>query len=123
MALAVVLAMLPFYILSRTLVPTLVSFCCQRRWSFYEAKLVSMRPLRVEKTALLMAKTLQATRRYHLRIGERFDRLFEKLHVQYRSGLVWALSHRLIVCVLFAVFCAASFSLFPIPWPRLLSIS
>src|SRR5258708_6258282 len=47
------------------------------------------------------------------RIGERFDHLFEKLHVRYRSALALALGHRLIVCVLFAVFCAASFSLFP----------
>src|SRR6185369_17012995 len=47
------------------------------------------------------------------RVGERFNKLFEKLHVRYRGALAWALGHRLIVCILFAVFCAVSFSLFP----------
>jgi multidrug efflux pump subunit AcrB len=47
------------------------------------------------------------------RIGERFNILFEKLHVRYRGALAWALGHRLIVCITFVVFCAVSFALFP----------
>ncbi|HKG98188.1 MAG TPA: efflux RND transporter permease subunit, partial [Pyrinomonadaceae bacterium] len=109
LALAVVLAMIPSYILSRTLVPTLVRFLLPKEVELYRS--------RAEAEAVEGSDGVEARPKPRgdivWRIGERFNKLFEKLHVRYRGALVWALGHRLIVCVLFVVFCAASFSLFP----------
>jgi multidrug efflux pump subunit AcrB len=114
LALAVVLAMLPSYILSRTLVPTLVRYLLPKEVELYRS--------RAEKDAATASgeegshedKSDSKPRGDIIwRIGERFNNHFEKLHVRYRGALTWALGHRLIVCVLFVVFCAVSFSLFP----------
>jgi multidrug efflux pump subunit AcrB len=106
MALAVVLAMLPSYLLSRTLVPTLVRFLLPKEVELYRS--------RAELDTTSDGKDNSKPRGDIIwRIGERFNQLFEKLHVRYRQALVWALSHRIIVCLVFLVFCALSFSLFP----------
>ena len=103
LALAVVLAMLPSYILSRTLVPTLVRYLLPKEVDLYRS--------RAEGDAAGAGSKPRGDIVW--RIGERFNNLFEKLHVRYRGALAWALGHRLIVCVLFVLFCAVSFSLFP----------
>jgi multidrug efflux pump subunit AcrB len=112
MALAVVLAMLPSYILSRTLVPTLVRYLLPAEVELFrsrgEAEGAS------GENATNDAKPASKPRGDIIwRIGGHFNNLFEKVHVRYRGALTWALGHRLIVCVLFVVFCAVSFSLFP----------
>ena len=114
LALAVVLAMLPSYILSRTLVPTLVRFLLPKEVELYRSRSDVEAPAASGENDSLDGKDASKPRGDIIwRIGERFNYLFEKLHVRYRSALVWALAHRLIVCCLFAVFCVASFSLFP----------
>ncbi|MCM3872151.1 MAG: efflux RND transporter permease subunit [Pyrinomonadaceae bacterium] len=115
LALAVVLAMLPSYILSRTLVPTLVRFLLPKEVELYRSRgAVDAPPAVTGESGSLDGKAGAKPRGDIVwRIGERFNNLFEKLHVRYRGALVWALGHRLIVCILFAVFCVASFSLFP----------
>jgi multidrug efflux pump subunit AcrB len=105
MALAVVLAMLPSYLLSRTLVPTLVRYLLPKEVELYRS--------RAEGEATGGEPGAKPRGDIIWRTGERFNNLFEKLHVRYRSALVWALGHRLIVCVLFVIFCVVSFSLFP----------
>ena len=114
LALAVVLAMLPSYILSRTLVPTLVRYLLPKEVELYRSRAeVDAAGASGEKGSSDDKAGSKPRGDIVWRVGERFNHLFEKLHVRYRGALVWALGHRLIVCVLFAVFCAASFSLFP----------
>jgi multidrug efflux pump subunit AcrB len=114
LALAVVLAMLPSYILSRTLVPTMVRYLLPKEVELYRSRAGLDAPTANEENDSDNGKAASKPRGDIIwRIGERFDHLFEKVHVRYRGTLVWVLGHRLIVCVLFVVFCAASFSLFP----------
>jgi multidrug efflux pump subunit AcrB len=114
MALAVVLAMLPSYLLSRTLVPTLVRYLLPKEVELYKSSAESDAAGASEEKDSQDGKGGSKPRGDIVwRIGERFNNLFEKLHLRYRGALVWALGHRLIVCVLFVVFCAVSFGLFP----------
>lgn len=103
LALAVVLAMLPSYLLSRTLVPTLVRFLLPKEVELYRSRAESDAGSSTEKPRGDIV----------WRIGERFNRLFEKLHARYHAALVWALDHRVIVCAVFAIFCVVSFSIAP----------
>jgi multidrug efflux pump subunit AcrB len=113
LAMAVVFAMLPSYILSRTLVPTLIRYLLPP-----EVELYRSRAGHTEGEAGgddQPNPPAAPARRGDIiwRIGERFDRLFEKLHVRYRRSLAWGLGHRFLVCALFVIFCAVSFALFP----------
>ena len=105
LALAVVFAMLPSYLLSRTLVPTLVRFLLPKEVELYRSRGESQADAGVAKE--------KPRGDIVWRLGERFNRLFGKLHQRYHATLVWALDHRLIVCAVFAVFCAVSFSIAP----------
>jgi len=113
MALAVVLAMLPSYLLSRTLVPTLVRYLLPKEVDLYRARGEAEAAAASGDTAPDSKASPKLRGDIIWRVGERFNKLFEKLHVRYRGALAWALGHRIIVCILFAVFCAVSFSLFP----------
>jgi multidrug efflux pump subunit AcrB len=113
MALAVVLAMLPSYILSRTLVPTLVRFLLPKEVELYRSRSEAEAGASEENGAADSKASSKPRGDIVWRLGERFNKLFEKLHVRYRGALVWALGHRLMVCIVFAIFCAVSFSLFP----------
>jgi len=108
LALAVVMAMLPSYFLSRTLVPTMVRFLLPKEVELYRSR---------AEAEVANADGSQASAKLKgdifWRMGERFNRLFEKVHSRYHNALTWALGHRLIVCVLFIMFSATSFSLFP----------
>jgi multidrug efflux pump subunit AcrB len=111
LALAVVFAMLPSYLLSRTLVPTMIRFLLPKEVELYQSKGAQEAGAArgQEQTAVSAAPRGDII----WRIGERFNRLFDKLHTRYGGALAWALAHRLVVCVVFIVFCAVSFALFP----------
>jgi multidrug efflux pump subunit AcrB len=111
MALAVVFAMLPSYLLSRTLVPTLIRFLLPKEVELYQSKGAH----EASGEGGQEQPTAGAAQRGDIiwRIGERFNRLFEKLHAAYGRALGWALEHRLVVCAAFILFCAVSFALFP----------
>ncbi len=47
------------------------------------------------------------------RIHSAFNKRFEKMREGYKERLIWTLNHRLAVTILFVVFCAVSFCLFP----------
>jgi len=81
MAMAVVFAMLMSYVLSRTLVPTMVHF--------------------------LLKHENSAPNRFTVA----FERGFGRLRASYGRGLAWALHHRAFVVVAFTLFIAASLSL------------
>ncbi|MGE0870064.1 MAG: efflux RND transporter permease subunit [Kofleriaceae bacterium] len=87
MALAVVFAMLMSYVLSRTLVPTMVHYLLAREAMSHHAP---------------------------NRFTAAFERGFERLRTSYGRWLAWALQHRAFVVVTFLVFVAGSLALFPL---------
>jgi multidrug efflux pump subunit AcrB len=129
LAMAVVFAMIPSYLLSRTLVPTLVRYLLPSEAALYRARAGQTEGGAGETDR--QNPTTDHTESGHgennrpnptaaaprgdiiWRIGARFDRVFEKLHVRYRDSLALALDHRLLVCAVFIIFCAVSFVLFP----------
>ncbi len=90
LAMAVIFAMLASYVISRTLVPTLVRYTLE-----YEAKHAHGVPNLLER----------------IHIG--FDRGFESLRERYRDALVWTLAHRRKATLAFGGFCGASLLLVP----------
>jgi len=87
MALAVVFAMLMSYLLSRTLVPTMVHYLLAKE-----------------------ATTTHAPSRF----GAAFDRGFGRLRTSYGRWLAWTLQHRAFVAGLFALFVAGSIAMLPL---------
>jgi multidrug efflux pump subunit AcrB len=94
---AVAFAMLASYLLSRTLVPTLMFY-------FYQAE------RRSEAKRKERGKRESAFRRFHLRFEEGFIRLRER----YELMLEWCLHNRLLFGVVFMGFCVASLALLPL---------
>src|SRR6266540_4772749 len=113
LAKAVVFAMLPSYLLSRTLVPTLVRYLLPSEAALYRARAGHTASGDGENNQPNPTAVPAPRGDVIWRIGARFDRVFEKLHVRYRNSLAWALGHRLLVCAVFVIFCAVSFVLFP----------
>ncbi|HZU96830.1 MAG TPA: efflux RND transporter permease subunit [Planctomycetota bacterium] len=85
LAMSVVFAMLTSYLLSRTLVPTMVHY--------------------------LLANESHDTTSLFGRFHEAFNRGFERLRRVYGGFLAWALDHRAPVAIAFAVFVVGSFTL------------
>jgi multidrug efflux pump subunit AcrB len=96
LGMAVVFAMLASYLLSRTLVPTMVLYL-----------------LASETGARHSNSELPVRRSIFKRIGDSFGAGFLKLTEGYTRTLGWALEHSLIVIGLFLVFAAASLFLYP----------
>ena len=95
---AVVFAMLASYVLSRTLVPTLVMW-------FY-------RHVEYHGHAADPA-SVQLWARPFVQLGNRFEQGFDRFRERYRDLLGWILAHRLAFGVGFLAFCVASFLLVP----------
>jgi CzcA family heavy metal efflux pump len=96
LAMSVVFAMLASYLLSRTLVPTLV-------WYLLRGE------ARAHAESGGPASRPGVFRRIHLG----FERLFETTRDAYRDTLDWAMDHRIVVVVFFLAFTAASAALLP----------
>src|SRR5271165_6971228 len=95
LAMAVVFAMLTSYLLSRTLVPTMMVHLLETEIDFYRQAL----GLKPRRDGLLK-------RAHHL-----FNSLFEKLRFRYMGLLDWALRHRGRVLLAFMSFSIASLGL------------
>jgi len=95
---AVVFAMLASYVLSRTLVPTLVMW-------FY-------RHVEYHGHAADPA-SVQSWARPFVQLSNRFEQGFDRFRERYRDLLGWILAHRLAFGVGFLAFCVASFLLVP----------
>ncbi len=95
LAMAVIFAMLASYLISRTLVPTLLRYSMQR------------------EAALGEEHGSHAGGGWFARLHHGFDDRFERGRLRYRDALGWALAHRRRVGVGFAVFCALSLLLIP----------
>jgi multidrug efflux pump subunit AcrB len=99
LGIAVVFAMLASYLLSRTLVPTMVLYL-----------------LRSEARAKREAREGHAPgrqRSFFRRASDRLERGFERLAEVYAGLLGWALAHPRAVMVVFLAFAAASLCLYP----------
>jgi len=108
LAMSVVFAMLASYLLSRTLVPTMVLYLL--------APEVRARhgAGQVAGTDEVDATRPAPTRRsLFRRISDRFEAGFHRLTAAYERGLGWALEHRAVVLVAFLAFALASLGLYP----------
>jgi multidrug efflux pump subunit AcrB len=94
LAMAVVLAMIASYLLSRTLVATMMHFLLPPEVSLYQGGSES-----------------PTSRSFIWRFHLRFEHYFEKFQKHYRSLLEWALAHRTGVVVGFAIISLASLPL------------
>ena len=97
LAMAVVFAMLASYLLSRTLIPTLVMYLLRDEAKLYhaEGEFVSSSPGLVS------------------RLHNGFNHWFERLRDNYHAALAWALEHRRPVIIAFLGFCLGSFLFLP----------
>src|SRR4051794_35186530 len=98
LALAVAFAMLASYLLSRTLVPTMVLYLLPPEVPLYAAE---------------EQGTQAAGGGPIWRTHQAFNRLFERLRSAYRGLLGWALDHRLVTAAVMLGFAFGSLLLFP----------
>jgi CzcA family heavy metal efflux pump len=94
LSMAVVFAMLASYLLSRTLVPTMVHFLLKP-----EVKIYAMGEENFHGGGLIW------------RVHHAFNGLFENMRHSYRGALAWSLDHRGIVAGVFGLFVAGSMML------------
>jgi len=99
LAMAVVFAMLASYLLSRTLVPTMVLYL-----------LAGQERARQQREA---AGGEARRRSVFGRISDAFEAGFHRLTLAYESALDWALEHRTMVLAVFLGFALASLALYP----------
>ncbi|HEY1783973.1 MAG TPA: efflux RND transporter permease subunit, partial [Pirellulales bacterium] len=102
LAMAVVFAMLTSYLLSRTLVPTMVHYLLAGEVELYGGQSPTGR------------QRSPARRGPIWRFHEAFNRRFERLRRAYGGALAWALGHRLVVLTVCVGFLCASLALFPL---------
>jgi len=94
LALAVVFAMIASYLLSRTLVATMMHYLMPAEVSLYQDE-----------------ENSPQARSWIWRFHKRFERYFDRIQEKYRSLLEWALAHRALVLVAFAIVSLGSLSL------------
>ncbi|HWP46878.1 MAG TPA: efflux RND transporter permease subunit [Candidatus Limnocylindrales bacterium] len=99
LAMAVVFAMLASYLLSRTLVPTLVKYLLPGELRHHQIESGNGHPT--------------TSRNPIWRLHYAFNHQFEKFRNGYRNSLAWTLNHRLVVFILFTTFFVGSMALFP----------
>jgi multidrug efflux pump subunit AcrB len=98
LAMGVVFAMLTSYLLTRTVVPTLVHYLLPAEMALHQED---------EGAGLQAAKSAGVIWRVH----EAFDRRFENFRAGYRRVLAWVLAHRAITGGVFMAFALASVGL------------
>ncbi len=101
LAMAVVFAMMASYLLSRTLVPTMVLYLLRK-----EARLYHADGEFVDESHGLVSGFIG-------RIHNGFNHRFERLRERYQATLEWALAHRRAVTFGFLAFCLGSFLCLP----------
>ena len=91
LAMAVVFAMMASYLLSRTLVPTMVHYLLASEVEIYQ-----------------QGEDGAHANGWIWRTHHAFNRQFERLRNGYHGALVWTLDHRALVCILFGIFVVGS---------------
>lgn len=102
MAMAVVFAMLTSYMLSRTLVPTMVHYLLASEVAMYGGRPEEGQSTTPVKRGLIW------------RVHDRFNHHFDKLKDFYGHCLAWALGNRALVAMTFAGFVVMSLGLAPL---------
>jgi len=102
LGMAVVFAMMASYLLSRTLVPTMVKFLLASEVDMYQDHESEGAPSEVPKNASWI-----------WRIHFRFNAAFERLRARYRGVLDWVLGHAAFSLGCFALFAVLSACLLP----------
>jgi multidrug efflux pump subunit AcrB len=97
LALAVVFAMLPSYLLSRTLVTTMMQGMLGKELDLYQHEIHDS----------------PSKRNIIWRVHEHFEKHFENLRDVYRSLLAWTLHHRALTCAALILFFGGSLFLLP----------
>jgi len=95
LALGVVFAMIASYLLSRTLVPTMMHFLLRPEVSLYQEG----------------AAPTPQSRSWIWRFHQRFEHRFDRFRERYRAALEWALAHRASVIIAFFAGSLASLGL------------
>ncbi len=95
LAMAVVFAMMTSYLLTRTLVPTMVHYLLKGEAEMYQQG----------------EEGRQSQRGWIWRVHFAFDRKFEQFREKYKGAIEWSVHHRAWVAILFAVFVAGSLCL------------
>ncbi len=106
LAMAVVFAMLASYVLSRTLVPTMIHYLLESEAEMYGGH---TDPKYVHTHGEPRKKKKGWLWRFH----DKFDNLFERFRNTYGAVLAWCLEHRALVAALFAFFVIGSCFLYP----------
>jgi multidrug efflux pump subunit AcrB len=94
----VVLALVASYLLSRTLVPTMMHFLLPKEVPLYQGQ--------EEESPL--------SRSFIWRFHQKFERGFDRFGEKYKGGLEWALAHRAVTLTVFAVVVLGSLALIPV---------
>jgi multidrug efflux pump subunit AcrB len=111
LAMAVVFAMLTSYLLSRTLVPTMIHYLLASEVEMYGGKLDPHDPhAHIEQAEAARKKPPNLLWRFH----EKFNKQFERLRNVYGGLLSWSLEHRLAVLIAFVFLVGTSLLLFPL---------
>jgi multidrug efflux pump subunit AcrB len=108
LAAAVVLAIMASYLLSRTLVPTLVRFLLASEVDRYQSEAGDLLGHAATNVEQPPAKLDVFWKLHHA-----FNHQFSRLRESYRKLLDMTLRHRGLAFVLFLLFCAVSFVLYP----------
>ena len=117
LALAVVFAMLASYLLSRTIVPTMVMYLVRNEAELHlpegSPELEQAKKRREEAAKQKNKKSKDPKQNFLWRFHEGFDKRFEKLRDRYTNSLHWALHHPAAIFVTFGIVIAVSACLFP----------
>ncbi len=97
LAMAVVFAMMASYLLSRTLIPTMVMYLLRSEAKSYQ------------EDGEYIAHSHGFIGRFH----NSFNHRFERLRARYQTMLEWTLAHRRTVFITFMLFCLGSFLFLP----------
>ena len=111
LAAAVVLAIMASYVLSRTLVPTLVRFLLAGEVERYREEADDL--LGHDGSAAPRIARKPASRDIFWRLHEVFNHQFSRMREAYRRLLATALRHPALTFVMFVMFCAVSAALYP----------
>jgi len=112
LAMAVVFAMLTSYLLSRTLVPTMVHYLLASEVDLYGGSEEEGEPQAPNRN--WFSRILWPVEQRIWSFSQRFNRQFERLRRWYGGMLALALEHRAFVLVTFTIFVVGSCALYPI---------
>jgi len=120
LAMAVIFAMLASYLLSRTVIPTMVKFLLRGHMEEIDASLGRRLDSgragsqgAIAGRAGLTPGILGAISGFFFAVHESFNRVFEKIRDRYVEALRWCLSHRRVVFAVMGGFVLVSLSLVP----------